>query len=154
MTPTELYALKARMDQRDREAEADRKLLAQLEAGEWPKFNDKYWRVTRDLDAEECTNVYYVCGERDSAIGNCFRTRAEAEIEAVKIRTRRRLEKMADWNGEETWFVIYWNINSLGFEADNYYVSIFGPRFANRESCQAAIDAIGETDLKILFGVG
>jgi hypothetical protein len=151
MTPTEeLSILKARNAE-------DAKRIAALETqigGEWPRKFEEYWSIATSGNINKWTFDNTISHTLVRDFGNCFRTRAEAENEAVKIRTRRKLEKMADWDGSGSgWFSAIWDCGSSRLMISTWVCNVVGHRFATRESCQSAIDAIGEADLKILFGV-
>ncbi len=97
------------------------------------------------------------------AMGNCFRTREQAELHVRNLRTHQRLREMAgEWkpdlrdDEQQKWFIA-WDISTSKPTADyiNYWIVAGCVYFDSKEAAQAAIDAIGIEDLKAyLIGEG
>lgn len=86
-------------------------------------------------------------------IGNCFKTKEEAQKELDRRIAEQELLDMCDWDRDIVYCVIY-NQNSERFDVNLYNTFIPAPyRFASIESAQKAIDTLGAEKLKLVFRI-
>jgi hypothetical protein len=134
--------------------------------GPWcPGSNDNYYYLLWDNYVKENTVSYsgFNFTRQLSKVGNCFRTREQAERYAKHRAARQRLELLAlELNGEG-----YPLVPPVGAEAHHIYGSsngltvgaYMGVRvgvvyFRTRELAEKAIELTSNEDLIELFGVG
>ena len=144
--------------------------LAELKAAEaaqaeepWPKDGDTYWAI--EDDAAEAFISTWASDDTDCArmaIGNVFRTRADAEREAERRKVLTRLRQLAreswgggkaDWNNEsrDKWYLFFdhstqvWCIDYRS--TCQHQGAIY---FASREATHAAVETIGAERLMLL----
>lgn len=126
-----------------------------------PEEDEKYYYSYSDGSIEQDTyhdsNVDTYVHEDRYAIGNCFKTREEAEfaVEGQKVITELKRyamehnEEKIDWNNENQWKASLMYNHSDGridIVSDSYlHTSIY---FSSNEIAKAAIKAIGEDRLK------
>lgn len=129
-------------------------VLAGLKEPEFPQVGDIYYYIT------SVGNILIGCYDdhkTDNAkldLGNCFKTIEDAKFKVEQLKVLHELEQLADddkpWDGITIhWYPVcsYCNtwrietVNSQWFRGDRVH-------FKSKESCQAAIDKIGENRLK------
>lgn len=120
-----------------------------------PNVGDKYYYISNTgsilyyMYDEDVTNKAII------SIGNCFKTKEEANIMARKLQIIAKLRKLSnvDFNedfDEQKWYITY-NHRTESIECDTtYHVQRmpFCIYFKNQEDCGKAIDTIGEENLK------
>ena len=125
------------------------------EEAEFPKYGDKYYFIDGD---EVCESFWYddEIDRKRLSIGNCFKTREEAEFEVERLRVLHEMKKFAEpkdykWDSFNEHHYIYCrflnnnnfveigNINSC--KSDEIY-------FKSKEDAKACIEAVGEDRIK------
>lgn len=129
-----------------------------------PEEKEKYWLYT--------TGPYYctTANEKDEddfariKAGNCFRTKEEAKLAYEKRCAETELLMLCDGlereGSEKIWFPVLQVFCSNGrpyssiwkVTSDNYDKMI-PYRFASAESCQAAIEKLGDRKLRLVFNI-
>lgn len=86
-------------------------------------------------------------------LGNCFKTKQEAQKELERRVAERELLEMCDWEGGDQYNLLYHcktntfnSVYSLNFIQNPY-------RFASKKSCQQAIEQLGTEKLKLVFRI-
>lgn len=151
-------------DLKEKVAELEARINAPVSARWKPEEGENYhyWKGEADWTRFESD---YPSDLQNYAIGNVFRTKEEAETKCRAIFKRmeiwQKLEDFAggfvpDWDDiEQDKQCIIYNPKTGQFEIyswNSWRISPL-PQFPTREAAQAAIDAIGVDDLKIMFGV-
>ena len=123
----------------------------------WPSNGEDYYCINGDGTIH--WNIYndgsnYCKGALQ--LGNCFKTREEAEFKLEKLKVFQELEQLADDDqpldkdgGYSHVCIQYdWKYNKC-HPTPNFRYATYSPfHFKSVESCQAAIDKIGEERLK------
>lgn len=120
-----------------------------------PEENETYYYSYSDGNIEEATWDNLNVDKNRYAIGNCFKTKEEAEfaLERQKVITELKRfalehnEKEIDWSDGKPKWLIYSNRNHVGFK----YVNLLKENniyFTSEKITQAAIKEIGEERLK------
>ena len=129
-----------------------------------PKEDEEYYTI----DSGYCiiSNFKNECCKRDCGryeIGNCFKTKAEAEKMLEKIKIYMRLKRYAlehniekiNWNNREQqkWYIDFYDIDCNKLIISWTQCAKFIPHiyFTSEELCQQAIEEIGEENIKKLF---
>lgn len=86
-------------------------------------------------------------------LGNCFKTKEEAQKELDRRLAEQELLDVCDWDGEEKVYAIECRYNDKWFTCSwsSYIQSPY--RFASEECCQKAIDTLGTEKLKLIFRI-
>lgn len=113
----------------------------EIEGGSWkPKHGDKFYKICDDGSVCDDEWMYFDEDEQAYAIGNCFKTREEANNAVKKLKAWKRLkDNGAKFNG--------WDVGSLlgtDYIGDGYIVGICGLDIGKRIEI--------EEDLDTLFG--
>jgi len=143
--------------------------LNQLKAEEaatdvWPKDGDAYWIVCVDgmvQTQQHCKDSFDLLYKKGClSIGNCFRTREEAEFAVERLKVLAEMRKFAfepDWPNktQEKW-VIYYNYapTSIEFAAQRRHDTGAPVYFGTKKRAEECVAAIGEERIKkYYFGV-
>ena len=123
-------------------------VLAGLKEPEFPQSGDDYYYIFSDgRIGDDCYADCFSDRERVK-LGNCFKTRQDAEFKLEQLKVLHELEQLSDddkqWDGAAHWYPAcsYHNswrievVNSQWYRGDRVH-------FKSKESCQAAIDKIG-----------
>ena len=131
----------------------------------WPQSNDRYWYITGGGDVDDATFNNRIVDEAYIAIGNIYRTEAEALAQVEKLKAKARIDKYIADNGLA--FVPDWGNPANGKKVISYHhqdkrwfvshtsfleFAVAGPYFAAEAHAQQVIDNCTD-DLKTLFGV-
>lgn len=126
------------------------------QADEWPKMNDEYWFLYPDGEPDTSSWDADNYDMDAMAIGNCFRTKAEAirHREALKVQAElRRMPGRCDFKPNEHNFGVMVDGKSfwIGRCSSTSYstLSIAGVWFESKEAAQHALDTIGEERLGV-----
>lgn len=88
-------------------------------------------------------------------LNNVFKTEEEAQKELDRRLAEQELLELADWKKGKSCYEIEYDFKEKCFEGDvccSY--SCYSPyRFATKESCQQAIDTLGEDKLMLIFRI-
>lgn len=135
---------------RERTNEVERKLTERK--GKWkPSHGEKYFYVSPSGDIR----IFHSAGDSIErgciSTGNYYRTEAEATLARDNLITHEELSRLADWDGTGDYYIIVshkddgikagWCNGKILYRYDE-------PRFASKESAQAAIEQIGEARLR------
>ena len=139
---------------------------AEAENDVWPKEGDEYWYIS---SLGSCAvDTFSKSSNVDAmriAIGNCYKTKEEAEQVVEKMKVMAELKRLADKSWKEAGVEIDWSEDSIikyfvrfGMECDiflvdnNYTIkNINDFYFHSKEKAKEAIDKIGEERLKSVF---
>ena len=123
-----------------------------------PEENETYYYSYSDGNIEEATWDNLNVDKNRYAIGNCFKTKEEAEfaLERQKVITELKRfalehnDKEIDWNNIEQrkCFLSYQHDKNIIFIDFYYSVQIYNIYFTSEEIAQAAIKEIGEERLR------
>ena len=121
------------------------------EEKEWPQDVDDYYYIHSDGSISR--SVFYLndsfC-KNTLSIGNCFRTREEAEFEAERLKVIAEMKKFAEpedkkWDGHNKHWCFLYDCNSvfiqvickITFKHDGIY-------FESEEKARECVEAVGE----------
>lgn len=118
-----------------------------------PKDGNVYYGVTGDGIIKTLIWNTDVVDYGYYKIGNCFKTEEEAQKELDRRFAEQELLDFCDFDGRVE---LCYDEHAECFEADDgselpYYYSPY--RFATKESCQKAIDTLGDEKLKLIFRI-
>lgn len=121
-----------------------------------PKLGDIYYLIDGDGEVL-CSHWDNIAIDRDRyALGNCFKTREEAEFVVEQLKVLVELKEYADddkkWNCSNAHWCIAYDADEGCIDNDGCYHNIisapFNIYFSSKEQAQKAIDAIGKERLK------
>lgn len=119
-----------------------------------PEFGEKYYYITTSGDV--AYNTFNTSlDEYRLSFRNVFKTAEEAKFVAKKLSIIKRLENLAsnslDWKGNNYKYFIFYDCKeekvSVASDINDKYLP-FSIYFRSKESCENAIKAIGERNLK------
>lgn len=122
----------------------------------WPRKDDTYYYVSACGETNGSPFIATTFDKGCLSYGNCFKTREEAKFKAEQLKVLHELEELADDDqpfdkdgGYSHVCIQYdWKYNKC-HPTPNFRYSTYSPfHFKSVESCQAAIDKIGEERLK------
>ena len=122
--------------------------------GEWPQEGDYYYFLTSNDYIDDYIEEEHWYGDEVDRfhydVGNCFRTKEEAERYSEHLKVCAELRRMADGNvGDGHWHEIVYNAQFDVITTCEHINYGFAPyNFATKDSAQKAIDTIGEERLK------
>lgn len=123
----------------------------------WPQDGDEYYCIQGS--GKIVSSIFHHYSEYDVQalnLDNCFRTKEEAEFKLEQLKVLHELEQLADDDqpfdkdgGYSHVCIQYnWAYNKC-YPTPNFRYATYSPfHFKSVESCQAAIDKIGEDRLK------
>lgn len=119
-----------------------------------PKDGDVVWFINDNGDLEEMTYIGDV-DELALKIGNCFKTKEEAQKERDRRIAEQELLDLADGSSnDKTWYEIEYTPYDDCFTFGQYgTVTSSCFRFATAESCDKAINELGREKLKLIFRI-
>lgn len=121
-----------------------------------PEEGEKYWYYDTLLPyCYDTTNEKGVGNEIQIQIGNSFRTEEEAKLAYEKRCAETELLMLCDGLDlkEKAHFVPCF-VEEKKWSIDSWYKYTLCPyRFASRESCQAAIEKLGDRKLRLIFNI-
>lgn len=130
-----------------------------------PEYGDWYWYISSDGQVDNCE---WVNGPMDLgryAMGNCFRTREEAEFAREKQKIKTELQRYADehndpnkekWDGINLHYTIRYDVGDEALTKSSSYVvqNINDIYFTSEDVVKNSIDHIGaKRIMKYLFDV-
>ena len=120
------------------------------EEKEWPQDVDDYYYIHSDGSISR--SVFYLndsfC-KNTLSIGNCFRTKEEADFEAGRLRVLAEMKKFAEpedrkWDGENQHWIIYLNLYNGSINIDYYTIHKYDLiYFESAEKAEECVKAIG-----------
>lgn len=121
-----------------------------------PKNNEEFYYLCSDNNGiYSKTNGYSYNDKCKIDIGNCFKTKKEAQHMIQKIHIITQLRKLSNINfndtSDEAHYAIAYDVeaNEITFNVSYYYKDLpFNIYFVTKEDCQKAIETIGEENLK------
>lgn len=118
-----------------------------------PKEGDEYWYYnTLLLNCHNKTNENGLGDEIQIQIGNSFRTEEEAKVAYEKRCAETELLMLCDGLEKDQCFVPYFDDKERCIVYWNWHKTC-PYRFASKESCQAAINKLGERKLRLVFNI-
>lgn len=122
---------------------------------EWPQDDDLYYYISGDYIID---NNYFTSGgiisEHRLAVGNCFKTKEEAEFELERLKVLAEMKKFAEpednrWDGYTEHWTIYFDNNEESIYcwpyAHNKFNNIY---FVSQEKAKECIEYVGEDRIK------
>lgn len=121
-----------------------------------PKNNEEFYYLCSDNNGiYSKTNGYSYNDKCKIDIGNCFKTKKEAQHMIQKIHIITQLRKLSNINfndasGEAHYAIAYdVETNEITFNVNYYYKDLpFNIYFATEEDCKKVVETIGEDNLK------
>lgn len=121
-----------------------------------PKNNEEFYYLCSDNNGiYSKTNGYSYNDKCKIDIGNCFKTKKEAQHMIQKIHIITQLRKLSNINFNDTpdgtHYAIAYDVeaNEITFNVSYYYKDLpFNIYFATEEDCKKAVETIGEDNLK------
>lgn len=117
-----------------------------------PKFGEKYYFYIPDGSIFDSENKNTTGDISLIEIGNAFRTGEETKLAHEKRCAEMELLMMCDGLEKESCFVPYFNDKNWCIDRYSWYKSC-PYRFSSKESCQAAIDKLGDHKLRLIFNI-
>lgn len=126
-----------------------------------PKDGEEYYVINAESEIEKryWNNDEYDIGSYQ--MGNCFKTKEEAEKEKEKIIIKKKLERYAeehntekiDWDNpkQSKYHIEIYNNNKINIWESNRVKHMNQVYFTSGEICKEAIEEIGEENIKKLF---
>lgn len=120
-----------------------------------PKDGDRVWFINDNGDLEDTTYLEG-CDELSFKLGNRFKTEAEALKELDRRIAEKELldmvdSKMSDKN--DKWFIEYDTQESYFYPNNTFFRFTTPFIFSSKESCEKAINKLGEDKLKLVFRI-
>ena len=119
-----------------------------------PKINDTYWYCASTDLAFDCNYTDSLQDKAQLSIGNCYRTKQDADRELERRKITHELQVLAgdfvtDWNDRQQvkYFIGGYNYNHKELELQYYYnlcCSAIPAYFRSIEALKAAIKAVGK----------
>ena len=128
------------------------------QGGRWkPKEDERYYLIS--ASGEICTDIYKDCSvdKYRHAIGNCFRTKEEAEFEVKRLKVITELKEFTEsddavWGEGDCHWYIYFEAMSGYIEVEYDISCKFGNLyFPSEETAREAIKAVGEDRVKRFY---
>ena len=122
-----------------------------------PEYGEKYWYIASDGQISIHVIWYNTPTDNNSLmVGNCFKTREEAEFEVERLKVIKELKDYAlkhneseiDWKNKEKWYIYYDYSCSAFFSAWTYKMGLNTVYFTSSEIADNAIKSIGKNRLK------
>ena len=118
-----------------------------------PQMDETYYSIDRSGIIFGTNNVEFDMDRRAIELGNCFKTKEEAEHMVEKIKIINKLRELSNTRSiyNQDKFIIYYNFqeNKVSCGEINYTkVTPFEVYFKTREDCENAVKEIGEDNLK------
>lgn len=121
-----------------------------------PKNNEEFYYLCSDNNGiYSKTNGYSYNDKCKIDIGNCFKTKKEAQHMIQKIHIITQLRKLSNINFNDTsgeaHYAIAYDVenNEITFNVNYYYKDLpFNIYFATEEDCKKVVETIGEDNLK------
>lgn len=121
-----------------------------------PKNNEEFYYLCSDNNGiYSKTNGYSYNDKCKIDIGNCFKTKKEAQHMIQKIHIITQLRKLSNINfndtSDEAHYAIAYDVeaNEITFNVSYYYKDLpFNIYFATEEDCKKVVETIGEDNLK------
>ena len=145
----------AKMKALQDEIETLKKVEIEEDSGRWkPNADDKYYYIdeTGSIDSYSWDNYGY--DKEHYEIGNCFKTREEADFAIQKLMVLAELKEFAEprdaeWDGAKKHYCIRYNIDRGDFVVDyNHTLRHATLYFASAEAAHEAIEKVGEERIK------
>ena len=130
-----------------------------------PEYGDWYWYISSDGQVDNCEWVNAPMDLGRYAMGNCFRTREEAEFAREKQKIKTELQRYADehndpnkekWDGINLHYTIRYDVGDEALTRSSSYVvqNINDIYFTSEDIVKNAVDYIGaKRIMKYLFDV-
>lgn len=128
-----------------------------------PEYGDWYWYISSDGQVDNCEWVNGPIDRGRYSMGNCFKTKEEAEFAREKQKVKTKLQRFADehndpekleWDGINPHYTIRYDIGDEALVRSSNYVvkNINDIYFTSEDIVKNAVDYIGaERILKYLF---
>ena len=125
-----------------------------IEETSFPKPGDEYYYILSDGEID--INIYSgSCISVDRiSMGNCFRTKEEAEFEVERLKVIHEMKKFVEpedyvWDGENYHYYIYYNICSNDIHYGNTYSYKKDTiSFKSLDDAKTCVKAVGEDRIK------
>lgn len=130
-----------------------------------PEYGEWYWFISTDGRIHNCEWVNDRVDQGRYSMGNCFRTKEEAEFAGEKQKVKTELQRFADkhndptekeWDGENVHYYIGHDAikNDLTTTPAAILRGIYGIYFTSKEIAEDAANKIGEKRIKkYLFNI-
>lgn len=138
------------------EQETVKRLAAKKNPYFVPKEQEKYYFCHSDgvvLATYNCS----IHDEFEISIGNCFRTREEAEEAKTRLQMQTKWKRLSleageadnPWDGKHNHYFVFWNLEDEILDTDCNITMIFQKTyFPTFKSLKAAISELGEENVK------
>lgn len=123
-----------------------------------PKTNETYYSIHCDGDIHEFTNWDKDSTDKTFAIGNCFRTREEAEFAVERLKVIQELREFAESNPmspyDSKWCLYYNTEKDIVSFCYNYHTLYSDIYFTSKKNALKAIETVGADRIKkYYFGI-
>ena len=121
----------------------------------FPKNGEKFYYSLSDGEIDyECYSPTSAIHMDRISMGNCFRTKEEAEFEVERLKVIHEMKKFVEpedyaWDGENYHYYIYYNICSNDIHYGNTYSYKKDTiSFKSLDDAKACVEAVGEDRIK------
>lgn len=144
--------LKERIEWLERELEKTKELVLETEQEEknFPKNGDEFYFIDEHgLVIFATFDADYIGNERIKNIGNCFRTREEAEFEVERLKVLKELKEFACDIKEfklydDKWYLSYNSLDKkISIDRDGIFAR-HGIYFKRKEDAEQVLELVGE----------
>ncbi len=124
------------------------------EENPWPQIADKYYCISGNNVVSEHLLDGCGFGRAHMRIGNCFRTKEEAEFMVERLKVLAEMRKFAEpfdakWDGNTPHCIILSSVNDKHLEVHHHYLMRGGEfYFESKEKAEECIKAVGEDRIK------
>lgn len=113
-----------------------------------PRNLEPYYGIHCDGDIHEFSNWDTKQTKAMVVIGNCFRTREEAELALERLKVIQELREFATEENTDKEYILYYSTITENVWYGKFKYHYGGLRFATQEDANAAIKAVGEERIK------
>lgn len=123
----------------------------EIKSSRWkPTYEEDYWVITPSGDVKKDVWLHYVIDRGRYAVGNCFKTKEEAEFKLEKDKVLTELSEYArDFDKSDRNWYFYWSCDSekIGYSL-NYMHKYPTLYFPSEEIARQAIETVGKDRVK------
>lgn len=123
---------------------------------DWPQEDDWYYYLTEDGEVESAMFGESWGDDNKKEIGNCYRTKEEAEFELERLKVITQMKKLSvKYSYDRPNYAIFYRADNGALQvSDTYYHLATDIYFETREQAEEVIKQIGKDKLKkYYFGV-
>lgn len=123
----------------------------------WPQFGDEYYTLCGDTVINRYSWDNDMWDKDRASIGNCFRTKEEAEFVLERLRVLAKMQKFAEpfgakWYGNAGHYYIFYSGRDKCLDVDNNLLMRSSKLyFTSEKRARECIEAVGEDRIKKFY---